>query len=220
MTERTAADPGMPFGGFGSDWLDFFDRLGDNNTREWFKSHKDEYETQIAGPLRGLAELLEPEFGPVKIYRPYRDVRFSADKRPIQEQASLSAGDERGYGYYLQLSAEGLMVAGGLYQPARARLETFRTLLDSEATAAEVWRQLATAAGDGLALFEDGMLKSAPRGFRRDHPQIDLLRYTRLALTRHYGPARWMAQASCFDRVRDDWLRIKVWIDWLADHDI
>ena len=219
MSRHESGKP-VAFGGFGPDLVDFFDQLADHNDRAWFKLHKQQYETQVAEPLRSLAAALEPEFGAIKVYRPYRDIRFSPDKRPIQEHAALSATDDRGYGYYLQVSAGGLLLAGGLYQPPRERLEQFRTMLDDPASADEVRRRLGAAERSGFELSDDGKLKAAPRGFSRDHPQIGLLRHTQLALVATYEPAAWLAEAACYDRVRDGWAHLGAWNDWLAGHGI
>ena len=170
MTDQRKGKTMTAFDGFGSGLVAFFDQLSANNSREWFKRHKDEYDNEIAGPLQSLGEALEPEFGAIKIYRPYRDLRFSADKRPIQEHASLSASDARGFGYYLQVSADGLVVAGGLYQPDRDRLNRFRTMLDSKPAATKVKRQLTAAQRHDLKLSDAGKLKSAPRGLQQGPP--------------------------------------------------
>jgi uncharacterized protein (TIGR02453 family) len=220
VTDQRNGKPVTAFDGFGSGMTAFFEQLSANNSREWFKRHKDEYDNEIAGPLQSLGDALEPEFGSIKIYRPYRDLRFSADKRPIQEHASLSASDARGYGYYLQVSADGLVVAGGLYQPDRDRLNRFRTMLDSKPEATKIKRQLTAAKRHDLELSDTGKLKSAPKDFSKDHPEIHLLRYTQLALTKTYEPAPWIAQAICHDHVREDWLHVKTWIDFLANQGI
>lgn len=219
MTRLRHEEPAS-FGGFGPHLVDFFDQLADHNDRAWFKSHKQQYDTQVAGPLRSLAATLEPEFGAIKVYRPYRDIRFSPDKRPIQEHAALSATDGRAYGYYLQVSAAGLLLGGGLYQPPRERLERFRAMLDDPVSAGEVRRRLGEAERAGFELSDDGKLKAAPRGFSRDHPEIGLLRHTQLALVATYEPAAWLSGAACYDRIRDGWANLRAWNEWLAGHNI
>ena len=72
----------MRFDGLNPDAPAFFDELAVNNTREWWQSQKSRFTDRVAAPFEALAAELEPEFGPVKIFRPYRDVRFSADKSP------------------------------------------------------------------------------------------------------------------------------------------
>lgn len=219
MTRTEPTEP-IGFTGFGTHLVDFFDDLAANNERDWFKANKQRYDTQVAGPLRDLATLLELDFGAVKVYRPYRDIRFSTDKRPIQEHASLSASDDRGYGYYLQVDADGLLLAGGLYQPPRERLERFRAMLDDPGQADRVRHRLDEACRAGFRLSDEGKLKAAPRGYSRDHPEIDLLRHTQLALATSYPPAQWLSEPACYEKVRDGWANLRSWSDWLGSHGI
>jgi hypothetical protein len=70
----------MKFEGFSAEAFAFYDELRRNNSREWWPGNKDRYERFVREPLEALAAELEPEFGPIKTFRPFRDVRFSRDK--------------------------------------------------------------------------------------------------------------------------------------------
>jgi uncharacterized protein (DUF2461 family) len=74
----------MEFTGFDHDVLAFYAELRGDNTKEWWTANKSRYEMRIHQPMRDLAADLEDEFGEMKIFRPYRDVRFSADKSPYK----------------------------------------------------------------------------------------------------------------------------------------
>src|SRR5437588_13062928 len=100
----SAATTASMFEGFGERALDFFEGLAADNSRTYWKAHEDVYREHVAEPLKALAAELTPEFGEPKIFRPYRDVRFSADQRPYQEQASLGVARDGG-GLPLALSA-------------------------------------------------------------------------------------------------------------------
>src|SRR3954454_5258560 len=133
---REAFMAGTAFAGFPVEALDFFDGLAQDNSKAYWEAHKQEYERAVAGPLRNLAESLAPEFGEAKIFRPYRDVRFRTDKRPYQEYAALAThGTETGL-LYLRLETEGLMLAGGWYQPDTETLNRFRTAISDPDIAA------------------------------------------------------------------------------------
>ena len=80
------------FEGFGERALDFYEGLAADNSRTYWKAHEDVYREHVAEPLKALAAELTPEFGEPKIFRPFRDLRFSPDKRPYAEHASLSVG--------------------------------------------------------------------------------------------------------------------------------
>src|SRR4051794_16595584 len=172
----SASTSGPVFEGFGERALDFFEGLAADNSRTYWKAHEDVYREHVAEPLAALAAELAPEFGAPKIFRPYRDVRFSADKRPYQEQASLGVGRDDGGGLHLSLSPAGLLLAGGYWQPARDQLERFRELQDDADVTADLDVELAALAERGYSLGEDGLLRTAPRGRPRDHPRIALLR--------------------------------------------
>lgn len=60
----------------------FYEELEENNNREWWLEHKSAYDAGVREPLTALLAELEPEFGPAKVFRPNRDVRFSQDKSP------------------------------------------------------------------------------------------------------------------------------------------
>lgn len=208
------------FTGFGEGAVDFFDGLAADNSRTYWQAHQDTYQQAVAGPLRALAEELAEEFGPTKVFRPYRDLRFSADKRPYQEHASLAAGSTDGVGtaYYLRLSPDGLFLAGGLYRPPRAALERFRRLQDDPATAADLDATLAELARRGFPLEEGAPVRTAPRGWSRDHPRIDLIRRTNLIVARAYEPEAWLHTPRCREVVVEGWRTVLLWNTWLDAH--
>ena len=100
---------GIPAGAFG-----FYADLEQNNNRDWWLEHKARYETLVREPLAALLAELEPRFGPAKIFRPNRDIRFSQDKSPYKTAQGAVASFQEGVGYYVQLSADGLLVGGRL----------------------------------------------------------------------------------------------------------
>ena len=67
------------------DALDFYEELGAENSRAWWQRNKDRYAASVRHPLEGLLDALEDEFGPAHVFRPNRDVRFSADKSPYKD---------------------------------------------------------------------------------------------------------------------------------------
>jgi len=203
------------FEGFGERALDFYEGLAADNSRTYWQAHQEVYREHVAGPLRALAAELAPEFGEATIFRPHRDLRFSADKRPYQEHASMSVGRHESGGLYLALAADGLLIAGGYYQPARDQLERFRQLQDDADVTADLDVELAALAERGYLLGEDGMLKGAPRGWSRDHPRIDMLRRTRLAVWARHEPGDWLHTPQCLDVVRDGWRVVDTWNAWL-----
>ena len=214
MPKSRAADAPR-FAGFGVDLPEFYAELARNNNRDWWQLNRGRYESLVAGPMELLAAELEPEFGPTRIFRPYRDVRFSADKRPLQEHASLSAMADWGAGCYLSVGADGLLLGGGSWHPERESLQRFRAVVDDPTAVVELKSLLARLRKAGFELATEERLAGAPRGFPRDHPEIELLRQTNLAVFRSYDVAAWLSQRRCLKVIVDGWRVVCEWNDWL-----
>src|SRR2546423_15637535 len=112
----------MRFDGFGEHAVDFYEGLAADNSKAYWSDHKAVYDDQIHAPMLALLDELEPEFGTGKIFRPYRDVRFSSDKSPYKTHCGAVI-QVPGAAFYTQLGADGLLVAGGalplVCRPAR-----------------------------------------------------------------------------------------------------
>src|ERR1700712_5102236 len=212
------------FEGFGPQLLDFYDGRQVDNSKAYWLAHKAQYDEQIAGPLNALAAELEPGFGQAKVFRPYRDVRFSADKTPYKEHASLGffrggSGLNGGVGgLYFQISPEGMLLAGGMYDPARDQLERFRDLQDDPKATKSLDALLPKLAAAGFPLGEGAPVKTAPRGRSADHPRIDLIRRTMLAVSHTFEPEPWFFDRELLDVVLEGFATIGRWNAWLAEN--
>ena len=208
----------MAFTGFPSAAFSLYEQLATHNTKAWWEKHRSTYDEAIKAPMTELLAELAEEFGEGKVYRPYRDARFSKDKTPIKDHQGAVVMIEDGVGYYVQVSAAGLMVGGGLYAPASGQLARLRAAIDSPA-AATLESELAKLRRSRPAWDIDGApLKTRPKGYDADHPRIELLRMTRLIFTRTYGDEKMLASRKALDVVRRDWRAIAPANEWLADH--
>lgn len=169
--------------------LDFFSRLEKNNTREWFNSHRNEWEkvkeefsdfTRLL--IEGIAafdpsvSLLEPKHC---TFRLNRDVRFSSDKSPykIHTGAYIAEGGKKSpkAGYYFHLHPTESFIGGGLWMPESSALARVREEIDycgeefTEIISSPAFKKYFTS-------VEGESLKTAPKGYPKDHPNIDLLR--------------------------------------------
>lgn len=204
------------FTGFGREMPDFFAGLAANNSRDWWQEHREVYDRAIAEPLHALVAELEPRFGEAKVFRPYRDLRFTPDKRPLQEHASAGFGMRDGIGYYLQVDARRLLLAGGMWQPTRTQLGRFRELQDDARATRGLDALIERLEGNGLDLTDADAVKTAPRGWSAEHPRIDLLRRTKLtAMTSVRNPS-WLFGPTAVDRITGILESIRPWNDWLA----
>lgn len=205
----------MSFNGFPVQAFDFYVALSATNTKQWWAEHKGEYDAFVKAPMTALMEALQDEFGGYKIYRPYRDARFSKDKTPMKDHQGAVVMLEDAVGYYVQVSATGLMVAGGWYQAQGKQLERYRAAVQS-AAGAELERIMKPIA----KTFEvDGQqLKTRPRGVDPDHPRMELLRNKALTAARQYDVEPWVSTPKALTVIRKDWRALRPMMEWLADH--
>ena len=206
----------MAFRGWPAEAVEFYEGLEADNSKAYWQDQKAVYEQAVRAPMEALLQQLEPEFGPGKIFRPYRDVRFSADKTPYKTAmgAVASRGDAI---HYVQLSAAGLFVGTGYYQLARDQLTRFRAAVDAGTTGEELATTVARLEKAGYDVGGEA-LRTAPRGFPADHPRIRLLRHKGMYAGRALAVAPWLGTAKAADRVVRVWRDATPLNDWLAAH--
>ena len=187
----------MVFAGWPEEALEFYDGLAADNSKTFWTRHKSVYEDMVLRPMADLTEELAAEFGEPKIFRPYRDVRFSSDKSLYKTHIGATIG---GSGY-VQLSAEGLGAGAGMWQLERDRLARYRAAVADDAPGAELERIIAKIEKAGLTIHGHGVLKSAPRGYPADHPRIGLLRYKGLTAWKQWPVEPWLESAEAKDRI-------------------
>jgi uncharacterized protein (TIGR02453 family) len=164
--------------GFGPAATQFFEDLEDQNTREFWLAHKAVFEREVREPMAALLDSLPEKYQPFKVFRMNRDIRFSPDKSPYKTMHGAAHGMP-GAVHYLHLDASGLMVACGSYLMQPDELERYRQAVAEDSSGDELSEILAALRRRrSLRLGPGGAepLKTAPRGFPRDHPRGDLLR--------------------------------------------
>lgn len=207
----------MAFSGFPDEAFTFYERLAADNSRAFWQANKAEYQAAVRAPLDSLLADLD-EFGPFHVFRPYKDVRFSKDKIPYKDHQGAYGESQGGAGFYVQLSAGGLMAATGYYAMATDQLARFRGAVDADALGAQIASITAGLVRKGYSVGAIGALKTAPRGYPKDHPRIELLRRKGLMVSRHWEPAAWMGTKAVVKRVRDAWTAASELNEWLDLH--
>ena len=198
------------FSGWPPEALAWFEGLEADNSRAWFQANKATYDRCVRAPLEALVAELEPAFGEVKIFRPYRDVRFSADKSPYKTQASAIVGP-----YYVQLSADGLLAGAGYHHMASDQLARYRAAVGADGSGEELAGLVETLERGGYGVAGGELLRSAPRGFQRDHPRIRLLRHKGLSAYKLWPPAPWLHTAAVKGELTTAWLAMAPMVAWL-----
>jgi uncharacterized protein (TIGR02453 family) len=188
----------MPFRGWPTQALDFFEGLEADNSKTYWMANKATYDEQVYAPMAALLEELEPEFGSGKIFRPYRDVRFSADKTPYKTNIGAMVGEG-----YIQLTAAGLSAGNGMYMMASDQLTRYRAAVAADSTGGELERVIAAMAKKKVNARGHDELKVVPRGYPKDHPRADLLRYKGLIAWQDWPIAAWLSKPAAKDKVAE-----------------
>ncbi|MDQ3629287.1 MAG: DUF2461 domain-containing protein [Actinomycetota bacterium] len=186
-----------------------------DNTKSFFSAHRDVYEESVRAPMVALLEALEPEFGPGKAFRPYRDVRYARDKTPYKTHQGGFVQHGASTGWYVQVGARGVDVGAGFYAAEPADLLRFREAVAGEATGRRLQRLLADLGSAGWQVGGD-RLRTRPRGYDADHPRIELLRHRSLSVGRGYGFEPFIHTPDLLDRVRSDWAATRDLVEWVA----
>lgn len=203
----------MAFAGWPIEAVEFYEGLEADNSKVYWTEHKAVYDHHVKAPMDQLLAELADEFGAGKIFRPYRDVRFSADKTPYKTNCAATIGSG-----YVSFSAEGLSVGGGLYMPDPAALARYREAVDREKSGAELAGIVAALHEAGYDTMAHEVLKTAPRGYPKDHPRIDLLRHKGIAMMKTWPVGAWLGTRKAKDRVVTTLRAGGPLNDWLARH--
>jgi uncharacterized protein (TIGR02453 family) len=206
----------MGFDGLHPDAPVFFRDLAVNNTKAWWAENNQRYLAHVRGPFEQLAAELEPEFGDLKIFRPHRDVRFSADKTPYKTHIGMVS--RAPIAHYLQLGEDGLLLGGGVYDVPPAALRRFREIVDHPRLSQGLDQVLAQMDAAHLSPMTDDSLRTAPRGYPVDHPKIELLRLKHLAVGGRDELADWMWTPDALEIISDTWRSVSMWRTWVAEN--
>ncbi|GAB3274254.1 DUF2461 domain-containing protein [Parasphingorhabdus pacifica] len=211
----------MRFEGFGDGAVEFYEGLEADNSKAYWSDRFALYREHVREPMEALLAELEPEFAPgfgsAKVFRPHRDVRFSRDKAPYKTHCGAVIERSRGGGaYYVEISADRMLVAGGCFHTEPDQLARFRAAV-AEQVPGERLRQLLEALPSGWRLAGE-TLKTRPRGVSGDHPRLELLRHRTLYAYAEWEPDDVLHQPECVDRVRHAWRQLRELNQWCTDH--
>lgn len=208
----------MRFEGFPDEGLVFYEGLEADNSKTFWTQHKAEYDAFVRGPMLALLAEVAAEFGPAKVFRPYRDVRFSHDKTPYKtHQGAVIHPEGRASALYVQISADGLRVAGGCWRLESDQVARYRRAVADavQGSRLEVEADRLSAAGWTI---EGDRLVRVPSGFEADAPRMELLKRKSLHASRAWPPADWLHSAEALETVRQSWRDLAALNAWLDDN--
>ena len=204
----------MAFPGISFTALDFYEDLAADNSKTFWTAHKHVYDEQVKAPLLALAAELEREFGPAKLFRPYRDVRFAKDKTPYKDHQGLYFAETR---RYLQISAAGMYASGGIYEMASDQVDRFRRAVADDLPGEALAQAIAAAEKAKLRIHGERLTR-VPSGYPKDHPRVELLRHKSLYATREFGCPDWIQTPRARTELVKAWRSMRPLIDWLDKH--
>lgn len=205
--------------------LKFLNELKENNNKNWFTDHKVDFETAKI-EVKDFASQLAAEMGKhdnidpkVKLFRIYRDVRFSKDKTPYK--VSLSGSMKRNTpalrgGYYFHIQPGNSFLAGGFWGPEPKDLLHLRQQIQQDATPL---REVINA-DDFKSYFgsiKGDQVKSAPKGFAKDDPNIDLIRFKGWIVDHYFSDAQ-VVKKDFYKTVNDGFKKMRPFFDVMSDY--
>ncbi|CDZ91318.1 hypothetical protein D092_02330 [Rhodococcus ruber Chol-4] len=203
------------FTGFPVAALDFYEDLEADNSKPFWAAHKAVYDDCVRGPMLALLAELEPEFGAGKAFRPHRDVRFSTDKSPYKTHQGGFVQTGPGVGFYVQIDAAGMRVAGGFYRGSSDQVAAYRAAVDDSRRGPRLEPLVRRLHRAGYEIGGE-RLKTRPRGVAEDHPRLDLLRHKSLTAARAHPSPEWIDTPRTLDEVRSAWRDVRPLVEWLT----
>lgn len=202
--------------------LEFLSDLKNNNNREWFGDNKKRFtahQTEAKAFFNAVMERLNAhdQIEKLKVFRIYRDIRFSKNKTPYKYNFSASytrAGAERRGGYYVHLQPGGSFIATGFWNPEKEDLYRIRKEWEMDTTELReivemtdfkrIWGEM-----------EGEELKTAPKGFDKEHPNIDLIRKKQFIFVRRFADDV-VTDASFLDTIDTSFKAIRPYFDLMS----
>lgn len=203
--------------------LGFLRRLKKNNNREWFNANKKEFQEVQAEAKAFYESLMEAmkdhdDIEKLKMFRIYRDVRFSKDKTPYQPHFAGSfsrAGDHLRGGYYLRIRPGESFIAAGFWEPNKEDIYRIRKEFEIDAAPfRKVINNKKFKSTWGELIGDE--VKTAPKGFDKTHPDIDLIRKKQLIFVRNFKDSD-ISSPDFFKTVNNSFKAIRPYFDLMSE---
>lgn len=210
------------FSGFPAGLFEFFADLSRDNSKSFWNANRGRWQQDVKTPMAALIEELSADFGPLRMFRPNRDPRFTTDSSPYKLWTGATSTPDAtgGIGYYLSVSATSITTGYGAMRMSSDQLHRFRTAIDHDTSGAEFEDLTTILAAKGLPITPgaDSPLKRAPRGFHPTHPRIDFLKWKGAAVIREWPTAAWMQTPHAIEEIRTTWSAATPLKSWLSQH--
>lgn len=201
----------------------FFSKLKKNNNRDWFQAHKSEFkvlESEVQLFMKEIVQKLQnhDKIEKAKMFRIYRDVRFSKNKTPYKNHFGIAFHREKPIlrgGYYLHLEPENSFLGVGFWDPNPEDLFRIRKELEFDAD------ELRTLMADAVFKKYWGSLsgdevKTAPKGFSKDHPNIDLIKKKQYVFIKNFSNKE-VLSPHFVDQIDEHFKNIRPFFDYMSN---
>ena len=204
----------MAFKGWPATALDFYEGLEADNSKVYWTEHKDVYEQDVKAPMVALLAELADEFGESRLFRPYRDVRFSANKAPYKTNIAAGIGEHG----YVHLSVDGLMAGAGTYHMMPDQLDRYRRAVAADKEGEALEKVIARLEKQKVDVHGTDSLKTVPKGYDKDHPRVHLLRYKGIVAMKQWPVAAWLGTKQAKTRVAELLRQAQPLCEWLESN--
>ena len=212
----------MSFTGFPKEAFEFLTGLEQDNTRVYWQEHNEIWQAVIRPTMRSLMDELEPFFGPLRMYRPNRDIRFSHNKDPYKTWVGITTQGTGpgGIGLFFAIEPHSMRMSAGSGAFAGDQIKEYRRSLDNPVAGPKFERIISRIkqAGYTLSSGRKPPLVQMPRGYDADHPRAAYLKWRGVVLRHQIPYEDWFGSPVVLDHI------IKVWsaglplIEWVQEY--
>lgn len=216
---------------FTQDLYDFIHDLSENNNRDWFQANKTRYESHLAQPALSFIEQMEPAIKHVSphytaiakkiggsLFRIYRDVRFSKDKSPYKTTVGIHFRHEAyktayAPGFYVHISPGECFLGAGIWHPQSNDLANIREYI---AEHYDEWEAIINQSVIEQHFEMQGdRLSRPPRGYTKDHPAIEYLKYKDFIAIKPIDPES-VLSGDFIDHVGESFMDVQAMMAYLC----
>ena len=202
----------------------FLNKLKTNNNRDWMTEHKKEYQSnekllkQFYGSVEASLNITD-EISKLKVFRINRDLRFSKDKTPYNTHRSASfsrAGAQRRGSYYLRIEPGSSAMAGGFFSPDPVDLLRIRREFEMDTTEIRTIFNQKEFNKAFQGFNQENQLKTAPRDFNKEDPNIDLIKLKNYFVVHHFTDDEVMSK-DFEDQLMHHFLLLRPYFDYMSE---
>lgn len=211
----------MSFTGFPEEAFKFLVGLKEDNSRAYWQEHNEVWQEVIRPTMRSLMDELEPFFGPLRMYRPNRDIRFSRNKDPYKTWVGITTQGTGpgGIGLFFAIEPRSMRISAGSGAFAADQIKEYRRSLDNPVAGPNFERIVSgiIQAGYKVTSGRRPELVRMPRGYDQDHPRATYLKWRGVVLRHQKAYESWFGTPVILDHIIRTWSTGLPLIEWIQE---